>query len=120
MPRPKRCRRVCCEPGYALFKPQGIPLDLLETRDLEPDELEAVRLADLQGLPQADAAKMMGISQPTFSRIVSAGRRKIAECIVNGLALRMKAPDVAGNPIRLVTASIPRQEPVRRRRRGYP
>ncbi len=90
MPRPKKCRKVCCDPEYRVFKPQGIPLDELEVVDLDLDELEALRLADVDGLPQKDAASLMGISQPTFSRILANGRGKVAASLTRGNALRMK------------------------------
>jgi predicted DNA-binding protein (UPF0251 family) len=53
------------------------------------DEYEAVRLADYEGLTQSTAAKSMNISQPTFNRIVGNARKKIAEAIVKGKALRI-------------------------------
>ncbi|MEM0343738.1 MAG: DUF134 domain-containing protein [Thermoplasmata archaeon] len=118
MPRPKRCRRVCYEPGFKFFKPQGIPLDLLEKREIELDELEAIRLADMLGLSQVEAAGLMNISQPTFSRILASGRRKIAECIINGLALKMKAVDASDNTIRLEVGGLIPGGRARRRRRG--
>jgi predicted DNA-binding protein (UPF0251 family) len=90
VPRPKKCRRVCCDPEHSVFKPQGVPLDELEIVDLDLDELEALRLADLDGLPQKDAAARMEISQPTFSRILATGRNKVAICLTQGRALRMK------------------------------
>jgi|YelNatPaOPRAMG01_1025707.scaffolds.fasta_scaffold39561_2 predicted DNA-binding protein (UPF0251 family) len=116
MPRPKRCRRVCCEPGYTYFKPQGIPLERLEKRELGLDELEAIRLADMLGLPQAEAARMMNISQPTFSRIVSNGRQKIAECVVRGLALKMKSVESSNSVIDREESMTPPKGRCNRRR----
>lgn len=55
---------------------------------LELDELEAIRLADLELMDQSRAAEHMQISQPTFSRILATGRRKVAEAIVHGKVLR--------------------------------
>jgi predicted DNA-binding protein (UPF0251 family) len=97
MGRPKTCRRVCCEPGYRFFKPQGIPLDSLDRRDLGLDELEAIRLADALELSQAEAAQMMNISQPTFNRILASARRKTAESIVGGLAIRIESPEMSNS-----------------------
>ena len=54
------------------------------------DEFEAVRLADLEGLKQVDAAKKLKISRPTFSRIVSSARNKIADGLVNIKAIRIE------------------------------
>lgn len=93
MPRPKRCRRVCFDPSYRYFKPQGIPLDELEKVDLRVDELEALRLADMLGLSQTNAAKEMNVSQPTFNRILAGARAKVAKCLVSSSALKIAKPD---------------------------
>ncbi|MCJ2532436.1 MAG: DUF134 domain-containing protein [Candidatus Thermoplasmatota archaeon] len=90
MPRPRRCRRVCCEPGYLMFKPQGIPTTDLHKVDLGLDELEAVRLADVLDLPQIEAAVQMDVSQPTYNRILKSAREKVAKAIVEGCALRIQ------------------------------
>ncbi|MGB2581242.1 MAG: DUF134 domain-containing protein [Thermoplasmata archaeon] len=93
MPRPRRCRRVCCEPGYLMFKPQGIPTTDLHKIDLGLDELEAVRLADVLDLPQLEAAVQMDVSQPTYNRILKSAREKVAKAIVEGCALRIQKGD---------------------------
>jgi len=99
MPRPKICRRVGFLPGVRYFKPQGVPLAGLEVKVLTLDEVEAVRLADLEGLYQEQAAQRMGVSRQTFGNIVEQARRKIADCIVNGKALRIEtgAADAQGS-----------------------
>ncbi len=89
MPRPRICRRVGFKPGVVFFKPSGIPGDKLEQSVLSVDEYEAVRLKDLEGLDQEECAEHMGISQPTFHRLVVAARRKIADSIINGKMLRI-------------------------------
>jgi predicted DNA-binding protein (UPF0251 family) len=89
MPRPERCRRICCHPDSTFFKPRGIPLSELDIVELRLDEYEAVRLADCEGLTQSAAAKSMNISQPTFNRIIGKARTKVADAIVNGKALRI-------------------------------
>lgn len=90
MPRPRRCRRVCCEPNHRLFKPQGTPTTQLRKIDLGLDELEALRLADVLNLPQLEAADRMDISQPTYNRILRSAREKVARTIVEGCALRIE------------------------------
>lgn len=77
-------------PGERCFKPVCRPLNKLKSMCLTLDEFEAVRLADLEGLKQADAAKRLKISRPTFSRIVSSARNKIADGLVNIKAIRIE------------------------------
>jgi predicted DNA-binding protein (UPF0251 family) len=89
MPRPKRCRRVCFAPGLTYFKPAGIRLVDLEETVLAVEEFEALRLKDVEGLEQEAAARRMAVSQPTFHRILSSARTKVAEAIVNGKAIRI-------------------------------
>ena len=90
MPRPFKYRRVCGTPGADYFKPRGIPLSDLQEVGLTIDEFEAIRLADLEGLYQEDAAKKMAISRQTFGNIVAAAHKKIADAIVNGKALKIE------------------------------
>ncbi len=90
MPRPCKCRWVRGRPNSRYFKPQGIPLSSLEEVVLTVDEYEAVRLADLDGMYQEDAAKKMNISRQTFGNIIEAARKKIADAIVNGKALKIE------------------------------
>jgi predicted DNA-binding protein (UPF0251 family) len=90
MPRPLICRRVSGCPRSEYFKPAGIPLSGLEEVRLTRDELEALRLADLEGLYQAEAAAKMGVSRQTFGNIVGSARHKVADVLVNGRALRIQ------------------------------
>jgi len=90
MVRPRLCRRVRFQPDVTYFKPRGIPLRHLEETILNVEEFEAVRLKDLEGLEQEEAAKKMKISQPTFHRLVLSARKKIADAIVNGKAIRIE------------------------------
>jgi predicted DNA-binding protein (UPF0251 family) len=66
MPRPKKYRCVLCKPDATYFKPRGIPLVDLEEIALSLDELEAMRLADYEGLYQEQASSKMNISRQTF------------------------------------------------------
>lgn len=88
--RPKRIRWVKCLPGERCFKPLCKPLSKLEGVYLTLDEFEAVRLACLEELKQVDAAKLMKISRPTFSRILTSAQRKIADGLVNIKAIRIE------------------------------
>ena len=89
MPRPLCPRRVDTVPPQRYFKPRGVPVSQLEEVVLTIDELEALRLADLDALYHEEAAARMNVSRPTFGRIVEAARRKVAEVLVRGHALRI-------------------------------
>jgi predicted DNA-binding protein (UPF0251 family) len=84
---------VGIEPNIRYFKPRGIPMADLEDVLLTIDEMEAVRLADLEGLYQEEAAQRMNVSRQTFGRIVSSARRKIADALINAKALRVDGGD---------------------------
>jgi len=90
MPRPKIPRRLAFQPNVYFFKPRGIPLRELEEEVLLPDEVEALKLYELDNFDQKIAAKKMAISQPTFARILGSAHKKIARAIVAGKALRIQ------------------------------
>jgi predicted DNA-binding protein (UPF0251 family) len=97
MPRPRKQRivsRRCCP---AIYKPAGIPLDDLRRIVLLHEELEALRLADLEGLSQAQAAAQMGVSRSTFQRILSRARRQVALALSEGQALQVE-PGISEGP----------------------
>jgi len=78
-----------------LFKPAGIPASSLEEVVLALDELEALRLADLEGQYQEEAAQKMNISRQTFGRIIETARHKVAEALIHGKVLRIEGGVVA-------------------------
>jgi predicted DNA-binding protein (UPF0251 family) len=90
MPRPRKRRRVWSEPRPAIFKPVGIPLDQLKTITLLHEELEALRLVDLEARYQEDAAQQMNISRSTLQRIVSEARYKVTQALTEGVALHIE------------------------------
>lgn len=92
MGRPPKCRKLSCELAVYYFKPQGIPMRELEEIALELDEVEALRLADIEGLYQADAALRMGVSRQTFGKIISSAHQKVARALLHGKALRILSP----------------------------
>ena len=89
MTRPKKDRCLRFDPEVLYFKPRGIPLSTLEEEELFHDELEALKLHDVDGLDQVEAAKKMNISQPTFGRILDKAYKKIATAIVKGKAIKI-------------------------------
>jgi len=101
MVRPRLCRRVCFEPNVTYFKPAGIRMVELEESILTVDEFEALRLKDLRGLEQEKCAKKMRISQPTFHRLITDARKKIADAIVNGKAIKIE-----GGTYKMVQARV--------------
>jgi len=94
MPRPVSCRRVGGPPGFVLFKPAGVPSSRLTELVLGIDELEAIRLADVEGLYQEQAAKRMKVSRQTFGRIVSSARGKVAQALVQGMSVRIEGGEI--------------------------
>ena len=92
MPRPCKKRTICLDLKAAYFKPRGIPMTELAEIVLETDEVEAVRLADLEGRYQQEAAEKMGVSRPTFSNIINRAHGKIARALIEGKALRINCP----------------------------
>lgn len=90
MPRPPKWRRVEYEPQVKYFKPAGIPKYLLEELILNVEEVEAIRLKDLEGLEQEECAEKMNVSRPTFQRILVAARSKLADAIIKGKAIRVE------------------------------
>jgi len=93
MPKQPKCRRVEFIPDVTFFKPTGIPLRFLEEVGLSVEEAEAIRLKDIEKLDQEQCAKRMQISRPTFQRVLSSSRQKIADALLNGKAIRI----VGGN-----------------------
>jgi predicted DNA-binding protein (UPF0251 family) len=90
MPRPCCLRHVGLKPPVGLFRPAGVPACTLERVTLTLDEVEALRLADLNGLYQEQAAARMKVSRPTFARIIEAARRKVADALIHGKAIRVE------------------------------
>ena len=94
MARPRNCRRINGMPDAKTFKPAGVPASALEQVSLGLDELEALRLADLEGLYQDEAARRMNVSRQTFGRIVAEARRKTAEALIEGRCLIIEGGNV--------------------------
>ena len=94
MPRPKCTREVENIPSVRWFKPAGVPLNNLEEVVLTLDEIEAMRLADFEGLYQEQVAEQMNVSRPTIGRILASARKKIAEALVEGKAIRLEGGSV--------------------------
>jgi predicted DNA-binding protein (UPF0251 family) len=99
MPRPEKFRWVSHPPGVSFFKPHGVPLRTLEQVCLGMDELEALRLADLENLNQEDAARQMNVSRATFGRIVARARQKTSDALVHGKSILIQGGHVRMRPV---------------------
>ena len=93
MARPRNNRCVGHVPSVSFFKPKGIPIKKLETRTLKVEELEAMRLVDLEGLHQEEAAGRMGVSRKTLWRDLESARGKVASALVHGDAIEILGGD---------------------------
>jgi predicted DNA-binding protein (UPF0251 family) len=88
--RPKKTRWVKCLPGERCFRPKCKSLNALEGVKVTIDEFEAIRLADLEELTHAQAAKLMKVSRPTFTRVLSLAHKKVADGLVHIKAIRIE------------------------------
>ena len=76
-------------PEVSFYKPAGVPLRELEIVDLSYAEVEALRLADLEGLTQEEAASRMGISRRSFWDDLTTARKKTAYALTKGCAIQI-------------------------------
>ncbi len=90
MARPTKWRRIEHIPSISCFLPAGTSPGDVPELTLKLEELEALRLKDLLGLEQAECAAKMGVSRPTFQRILIAAREKVADCLVHGKAINIE------------------------------
>lgn len=91
--RRKKIRFIQKMPATAQFSPRGKP-GRPEEIELKIDQFEAIKLADYQGYDQAEGARAMGISRPSFGRILREGRRILADALANGKIIRIRTSDV--------------------------
>jgi len=91
---PYRKRRIHLPPHFKNFKPGGVPKNLLKSLTLTVDEYEAMRLADYEGHEHLQASEKMGISRPTFTRLIEKARNKIAKAIVEGMELVVEGGNI--------------------------
>lgn len=87
MPRCKKPRNCKCRFRGKAFKPAGIPMSGIERVPISRDELEALKLCDLDGLTQEEAGARMGVSRGTVQRILAAARKKVATALTRCRAL---------------------------------
>lgn len=90
MPRPKKWRRVCRLPDFETYGPIGCARDETHIVFMTVEELETIRLMDLEGMEQVQCAEMMGVARSTVQRIYNDARKKVAESLVNGKILKIE------------------------------
>ena len=90
MARPVKLRRVAQLPNAGFFRPMGVPANALQEVCLSLEEVESIRLKDLEGLEQEECAQRMQISRPTFHRVLESAREKLADALVNGKAIQIE------------------------------
>lgn len=90
MPRPKVKRCLRFKPNVYYFKPRGVPLRQLAEMVLLAEEVEAIKLHEVDGLEQVAAARRMKISQPTFGRILNRAYQKVGQALILGKAIKIE------------------------------
>ena len=108
MPRPRKCRKVCCLPKNILFGPvasmemkcpperlaEASPEEVPEPSVvLQVDEYETIRLIDLEGMTQEECAEKMHIARTTVQAIYTSARKKLADLLVNSKRLLIAGGD---------------------------
>ncbi|MBU0767187.1 DUF134 domain-containing protein [Patescibacteria group bacterium] len=93
MPRPREMRRIRFAPTAKYFKPQGIPMRNLKVIELTHEEMESLRLKNVERLNQVKCAKEMKTSQSTFQRILTSAEQKVSLALVEGCAIRIHDAD---------------------------
>ena len=92
MPRPRKCRKVCCLPDNDGFVPVRGGEELTPIV-LNVDEYESIRLIDREGFSQEQCGEYMRIARTTVQQIYAAARKKLADALVEGLPLRIEGGD---------------------------
>lgn len=89
MARPIKCRRVAYFPKINYFAPEQKG-EGFEDIILKVEELEALRLKDIENYKQEECAKHMDVSRQTFQNIIDSARKKVALALVEGKAIRIQ------------------------------
>lgn len=97
MARPTKWRKIEHIPAIPYFIPSSNSAEMISENILKLEELEALRLKDLEGFEQEECAKRMEVSRPTFQRILLSAREKVADCLINGKALHIEGGNFTRN-----------------------
>jgi len=93
MPRPRKCRKVCCMPGSTIYGPLNGFSHEQALIIMTVEEYEAIRLIDLEGLNQEECAEKMQVARATVQNIYKTARFKISDSLVNGHILKIEGGD---------------------------
>ena len=93
MPRPRKCRMVCCLPQVNEFSPVAPTGTACENIVMTVDEYETIRLIDYEGLSQEECAASMEVARTTAQQIYNSARQKLARILVDGVSLRIEGGD---------------------------
>ncbi|MDD3413837.1 MAG: DUF134 domain-containing protein [Lachnospiraceae bacterium] len=97
MARPTKWRKIEHIPAVPYFIPSDKEIIELPKNTLKLEELEAIRLKDLEGLEQSECAERMEVSRPTFQRILLSAREKVADSLINGKTIRIEGGNFTRN-----------------------
>lgn len=89
MGRFKCIKKISFEPVETFFKPQWVRLKDLKQVDINLEELEALRLFEIEWLNMKNGADYMDISDTTFHRLVRSGSQKMVSALINGYAIKI-------------------------------
>lgn len=104
MARPTKWRKIENIPTVPYFVPAETGIEEVEENILLLEEIEAVRLKDLEGLEQTECAQHMEVSRPTFQRILLSAREKIADSLINGKAIHIEGGNYTRNICSVICA----------------
>lgn len=93
MPRPRKCRKVCCLPKRNIFQPINDDGERLDTIVMAVDELETIRLIDKEGFSQEECGAYMNVARTTVQQIYTTARKKLADAIIDGCILKIEGGD---------------------------
>lgn len=93
MPRPRKCRHVCCMPERDLFGPINMHIKEDNFIIMTVDEYETIRLIDYEDFNQEECALQMNVARTTVQRIYNDARKKISQSLVNGKILKIEGGD---------------------------
>ena len=100
MPRPTKFRNVEFFPDSTYFVPWGKPKCEIEEIVLKLEELEAMRLKDIEDLNQEECAERMQISRQTFQNIIDSARKKTVVALTEGKAIKISGGHYTTNSCR--------------------